>query len=188
MQAAPNLKHHPVGGKASHGNRRVLTEKAQVGRFSEQLKIDEADMFGDNFQKLKDTPQDFGRAAGRLRPDLVAALLMSNPTLTQTARALFNSTDGNAATGKALARATLSEMIARLLKVKDGDATLNLKMTHLVVPPDLIGSRMDWFTQSPSKRSPVRTPRTTAFPRTDARSRSTTFRVLAEFLWSVPRP
>jgi hypothetical protein len=46
MQAAPNLKHHPVGGKASHGNRRVLTEKAQVGRFSEQLKIDEADMFG----------------------------------------------------------------------------------------------------------------------------------------------
>ncbi len=138
MQAAPNLKHHPVGGKASHGNRRVLTEKAQVGRFSEQLKIDEADMFGDNFQKLKDTPQDFGRAAGRLRPDLVAALLMSNPTLTQTARTLFNSTDGNAATGKALARATLSEMIARLLKVKDGDATLNLKMTHLVVPPDLM--------------------------------------------------
>jgi hypothetical protein len=138
MQAAPNLKHHPVGGKASHGNRRVLTEKAQVGRFSEQLKIDEADMFGDNFQKLKDTPQDFGRAAGRLRPDLVAALLMSNPTLAQTARNLFNSTDGNAATGKALARATLSEMIARLLKVKDGDATLNLKMTHLVVPPDLM--------------------------------------------------
>lgn len=138
MQAAPNLKHHPVGGKAKHGNRRVLTEKAQVGRFSEQLKIDEADMFGDNFGKLKDTPQDFGRAAGRLRPDLVAALLMSNPTLLQTARALFNSTDGNSATGKALARATLSEMIARLLKVKDGDATLNLRMSHLIVPPELM--------------------------------------------------
>jgi hypothetical protein len=138
MQAAPNLKHHPVGGKAKHGNRRVLTEKAQVGRFSEQLKIDEADMFGDNFGKLKDTPQDFGRAAGRLRPDLVAALLMSNPTLLQTARALFNTTDGNSATGKALARATLSEMIARLLKVKDGDATLNLKMSHLIVPPELM--------------------------------------------------
>lgn len=138
MQAAPNLKHHPVGGKAKHGNRRVLTEKAQVGRFSEQLKIDEADMFGDNFGKLKDTPQDFGRAAGRLRPDLVAALLMSNPTLLQTSRTLFNTTDGNSATGKALARATLSEMIARLLKVKDGDATLNLKMSHLIVPPELM--------------------------------------------------
>lgn len=138
MQAAPSLKHHPVGGKAKHGTRRVLTEKAQVARFSEQLKIDEADMFGDNFGKLKDTPQDFGRAAGRLRPDLVAALLMSNPNLQQTGRALFNTTDGNSATGKALARATLSEMIARLLKVKDGDATLNLKMSHLVVPPELM--------------------------------------------------
>jgi len=138
MQAAPSLKHHPVGGKAKHGTRRVLTEKAQVARFSEQLKIDEADMFGDNFGKLKDTPQDFGRAAGRLRPDLVAALLMSNPTLQQTGRSLFNTTDGNSATGKALARATLSEMIARLLKVKDGDATLNLKMSHLVVPPELM--------------------------------------------------
>lgn len=138
MQAAPSLKHHPVGGKAKHGTRRVLTEKAQVARFSEQLKIDEADMFGDNFGKLKDTPQDFGRAAGRLRPDLVAALLMSNPTLQQTGRALFNTTDGNSATGKALARQTLSEMIARLLKVKDGDATLNLKMSHLVVPPELM--------------------------------------------------
>ena len=138
MQAVGNLKHHPVGGKAKHGTRRTITEKAQVGRFSEQMKIDEADMLGDNFGKLKDTPQDFGRAAGRLRPDLVAALLMSNPTLLQTSRALFNSTDGNSATGKALARATLSEMIARLLKVKDGDATLNLKLTHLIVPPDLM--------------------------------------------------
>jgi hypothetical protein len=138
MQAIGNLKHHPVGGKAQHASRRVLSEIAQVGRFSEQLKIDEADMLGDNFSKLKDTPKDFGQAAGRLRPDLVAALLMSNPTLKQTARALFNTTDGNSATGKALARATLSEMVARLLKVKDGDATLNLKLTHLIVPPDLM--------------------------------------------------
>jgi hypothetical protein len=113
MQAIGNLKHHPVGGKAQHASRRVLSEIAQVGRFSEQLSFDEADMLGDNFSKLKDTPQDFGQAAGRLRPDLVAALLMSNPTLTQTARALFNTTDGNKAISdsKSLRRAALMQKV-----------------------------------------------------------------------------
>jgi hypothetical protein len=95
-------------------------------------------MLGDNFSKLKDTPKDFGMAAGRLRPDLVAAILMSNPTLLQTARTLFNSTDGNTATGKALARATLSELIAAISKRKDGDASLNLPTSHLIVPPELL--------------------------------------------------
>lgn len=138
MQAAPSLKLHPVGGAAQHGSRRVLTEKTQVSRFSEQLKIDEADMMGDNFGKLKDTPRDFGLAAGRLRPDMVASVLMANPNLLQTGRALFNTTDGNTATGKALARATLSELIAALSKRRDGDANLNLPTTHLVLPPELL--------------------------------------------------
>jgi hypothetical protein len=138
MQAAPNLKLHPVGGSAVHGSRRTLTEKSQVSRFSEQLKIDEADLMGDNFSKLKDSPRDFGQAAGRLRPDMVAAVILSNPTLLQTGRAAFNSTEGNAATGKALARATLSEMISLHAKRKDGDATLNLPVSDLLVPPELL--------------------------------------------------
>jgi hypothetical protein len=138
MQAAPNLKLHPVGGSAVHGSRRVLTEKSQVSRFSEQLKIDEADLMGDNFSKLKDSPRDFGQAAGRLRPDMVAAVILSNPTLLQTGRAAFNATEGNTATGKALARATLSEMISLHAKRKDGDATLNLPVTELLVPPELL--------------------------------------------------
>lgn len=138
MQAAPSLKLHPVGGSAVHGSRRVLTEKTQVNRFSEQLKVDEADLMGDNFSKIKDSPKDFGQAAGRLRPDIVAAIILSNPTLLQTGRAAFNSTDGNAATGKALARATLSEMIALHSKRKDGDANLNLPVSDLLVPPELV--------------------------------------------------
>jgi len=138
MQAAPSLKLHPVGGSAVHGSRRTLTEKSQVSRFSEQLKIDEADLMGDNFSKLKDSPRDFGQAAGRLRPDMVAAVILSNPTLLQTGRAAFNSTEGNTATGKALARATLSEMISLHAKRKDGDATLNLPVSDLLVPPELL--------------------------------------------------
>jgi len=138
MQAAPSLKLHPVGGSAQHGSRKTLTEVSQVSRFSEQLKIDEADLMGDNFGKLKDTPRDFGQAAGRLRPDMVAAVMLSNPTLLQTGRAVFNSTDGNTATGKALSRANLSDLIAQHAKRKDGDATLNLPVSDLIVPPELM--------------------------------------------------
>lgn len=138
-QAAQSLVYHPVGGEATHTGRTVVTEKSQVYRFTRQMQIDEADVLGDNFGKFKDTPRDFGLAAGRVRPNMVAAVLLSNPTLTQTSRQLFNTTDGNmVASGKALARATLSEMIAAIRKRTDGDAFLDLPVTHLLVPPDLL--------------------------------------------------
>ena len=120
----------------------MITEKAQVFRFSRQMKIDEADILGDNFGKFKDTPRDFGLAAGRVRPDMVASVLLSNANLTATGRALFNSTDGNAATSAALTRANLSSLIAAIRKRKDGDATLDLPVTHLLVPPDLLDTAL----------------------------------------------
>ena len=51
---------------------------------------------------------------------------------------MFNTTDGNKFGSAALARATLSAAIAAMSKFKDGDATLNLAPSHLVVPPDLM--------------------------------------------------
>lgn len=141
-QAANSLAYHPVGGEAPHAGRTVITEKAQVFRFSRQMKIDEADILGDNFGKFKDTPRDFGLAAGRVRPDMVASVLLSNANLTATGRALFNSTDGNTATSAALNRANLSALIAAIRKRKDGDATLDLPVTHLLVPPDLLDTAL----------------------------------------------
>ena len=141
-QAANSLVYHPVGGEAPHAGRTVITEKAQVFRFSRQMKIDEADILGDNFGKFKDSPRDFGLAAGRVRPDMVAAVLLSNANLTATGRALFNSTDGNVATSAALTRANLSALIAAIRKRKDGDATLDLPVTHLLVPPDLLDTAL----------------------------------------------
>jgi hypothetical protein len=143
MVSAQNLGYHPPGGEAPHASRSVVTEKAQVNRFSRQLKIDEADVLGDNFGKFKDTPKDFGQAAGRVRPDMVATVLLSNPNLLQTSRALFNTTDGNmVASGKALARATLSEMIAAIRKRRDGEASMNLSPDFLIVPPDLFDTAL----------------------------------------------
>lgn len=138
MVAAQNLDYLPIGGTASSAYRSVNAEEIRVERFAKQMEIDEADLLGDNFGKLADTPRDFGLAAARLRPDLGANILLSNPTLAATARALTNTTDGNRFGSAALARATLSAAIAAMSKFKDGDATLNLAPSHIIVPPDLM--------------------------------------------------
>jgi hypothetical protein len=138
MVAAQNLAYLPIGGEAAHAYRSTLAENIRVERFARQMEIDEADLLGDNFQKLADTPRDFGLAAARLRPDLGANILLANPTLSATSRDLFNTTDGNKFGSAALSRATLSAAIAAMSKFKDGEATLNLAPSHIVVPPDLM--------------------------------------------------
>lgn len=141
-EAAQSLAYHPPGGEAPHTGRTVTSEPAQVYRFSRQMKIDEADVLGDNFGKFKDTPRDFGQAAGRVRPNMVATVLLNNANLSTTGRALFNATDANTATGKALARGTLSEMIGLIARRRDGDAFLNLQMKWLLVPPELFDTAL----------------------------------------------
>lgn len=137
MQAAGDLDHLPIGGEASHATRAAKTEQAKVERFAKQMELDEADVLGDNFGKLKETPRDFGLAAGRVRPNIGAAILLANANLNATGRALFNTTDGNKFGSAALSRASLSAAIAAMMKFKDGDAILNLKPTHILVPPEL---------------------------------------------------
>jgi len=137
MEAAGDLDHLPIGGEASHATRAAKTEKAKVERFAKQMELDEADLLGDNFGKLKETPRDFGLAAGRVRPNIGAAILLANANLNATGRALFNTTDGNKFGSAALSRASLSAAIAAMMEFKDGDAILNLEPTHLLVPPEL---------------------------------------------------
>jgi len=137
MEAAGNLDYLPIGGEASHARRATKVEKSKVHRFAKQMELDEADILGDNFGKLKETPRDFGLAAGRVRPDLVASIILDDPTLNATSRNLFNTTDGNKFGSAALSRASLSAAIAAMKKFKDGDAILNLEPTHLLVPPEL---------------------------------------------------
>jgi len=138
MEAAGDLSLHPVGGSADYATRSAVSEKTKVDRFSKQMPIDEADFMSDNFQRLAQTPRDFGLAAGRMRPNVVAAVILANANLAATGRALFNATDvSDIGTGQALDRAPLSLAISKLGLRKDGDASLNLTATHLLLPPTL---------------------------------------------------
>jgi len=137
MQAAGDLTKHVTGDSAKHVSRVASSEMVQVDRYSNQCTIDENDFINDNFGLLAETPRDFGRAAARLVPSLVAAVMLKNPTLARTTRALFNATDKSLITGNALSRENLQKARAGLARMMDGDASLNLPATHLIVPSTL---------------------------------------------------
>jgi hypothetical protein len=136
MSAAPDLTHHPTGGEAEHAHRSANNEKVKADRFSRTMEVDENDFINDRFQLLRDTPRDFGRAARRLRPNMVAAVLLANDTLAD-GTALFHADHNNLLSSAALSQDNLRAARAALSKVKDGDANLNLQASHLVVPSDL---------------------------------------------------
>ncbi len=137
IESMESLDPLPPGGEAGHAKRSAWKELQSAARYAKQFMIDEQDLIGDRLGLLKDTPFAMGRAAGRLRPDLVYGLLLANPTMNRTQRAAFHTQDGTLLSGAALGSASLSTAIASLMKQKDGDATLNLNPTHLLVGAEL---------------------------------------------------
>lgn len=147
LTKGPNLTKHARGSEANHRSRSDKAETYKIYRYSAQFVVDEQDIIDDDFGAFNDEPVDMGNASARVRPDLVYAILLANPTLAQTARALFNTTDGNLGSGSALASATLRAAIAAMMIVQENGVNLNIKPTHLLVPAgqrhlamELIGS------------------------------------------------
>lgn len=136
LQAAPDLTHHATGDEAEHAHREAKSESVRADRFSRTAEIDENDFINDRFQLLREIPRDFGRAAARLRPNMVAAVLLANSAL-KDGVALFNGSHNNVLTGSALSQANLQKARALISKQKDGDASLNHQPSHLIVPTDL---------------------------------------------------
>lgn len=133
------LKKLPRGSEAEHTSYTDTVESYKIARYARQFVIDEQDAIDDNFGVFKEVPTGFGQAAARLRPDLVyGAVILANPTLTATGVAIFsdsNSPDNNLS--GALSHSTLSTARAKLALVRENSINLNLRMTHLLVPPSL---------------------------------------------------
>ncbi len=138
MKKGPGLTEHARGGKADHGDRDDTAESYKIARYSEQLAVDEMDFIDDDLSALEDTLPELGRAARRLVPDLVYAILLSNPTLTATGRPLFNTTDGSLISASApLTSPNLKAAIASIEKQQENSVNLNFRASHLIVPSDV---------------------------------------------------
>lgn len=138
LENMESLDHLPPGGEANHAKRSAKAETVAADRYAKQYAIDEQDMMGDNLGLLQRSPREMGLAAARLVPDLVYYVILSNPTLTSTGRALFNTTDGTTAVSGALGTVgNLGVLIAAMQKLQQNGINLNMLPTHLITGAEL---------------------------------------------------
>ena len=140
MKAVSGLSKLPRGNTADHLNRSDTAESYKIGRYAGQFKIDEQDIIDDSLNALSDTPMEMGKLAARLRPDLVYAILLANPTMADTV-ALFSSaaTRGNLGSSSSLTAANLKTGISAMRLLQENGVNIGLKATHLLLPASL-----DW--------------------------------------------
>lgn len=146
------MKKLPRGGTAEHGQTDDTREQYKIARYAQQMVIDDQDIIDENLGFFQGLPAEHGQSARNLRPDLVYALLLSNPTIAATGGALFNATaqtwksagHANLATtgSSALSSDSLKAAITAMGKIVKFDPTggvrqLNIKPRFLLVPSDL---------------------------------------------------
>lgn len=132
--ALPKL---PRGGTADHATRADQAESYKIARYAQQFVVDEQDFIDDSLNAFQDMPSEMGRAALRLRPDLVYAILKANGALDADSVALFHSDHNNTDSSAALAAATLKAGVTRIGIQTENGVNLNLMVSHLVVPQTL---------------------------------------------------
>ena len=89
------------GGTAEDLDTSDWNETYKIFRYAGKFTVDEQDFINDRFgASAQMSPQDMGLSARQIRPNLVYALLLSNPTLNQDSIAVFDSgTHQNIVTG-----------------------------------------------------------------------------------------
>lgn len=128
-----DLSKHGRGGEAEHTDRSDKLESFKIDRFSRQFSVDEMDIIDDRFSLLSKTPGDFGVAAGRLRPNLVYAILLANAAM-QDGTTLFHADRSNLRTGKSLTRANLAAALTAFETQSENGVELDIEATHLIAP------------------------------------------------------
>lgn len=131
------LTKHGRGGNADMTDNDATMEEYRLARYSQQWAIDEMDVIDDQVGASNSiTPEDMGLAAKQLCPDLVYSILLANPTLLATGRAVFNSTDGNTGAG-ALSIPNVEQAEAWFGDQRIRTRPLNLMLRVLLVPRQL---------------------------------------------------
>jgi hypothetical protein len=88
------------GGTAADLDTSDWNETFKISRYAGKFVVDEQDFYNDRFGALEQmSPQDMGLSARQIRPNLVYATLLQNPTLNQDNTALFASGHNNIVTG-----------------------------------------------------------------------------------------
>lgn len=129
------LEQLPRGDTAKHATRADQVERYKVARYAKQFVVDDQDIIDDRFNALMDMPNEMGMAAGRLRPDLVYAILLANAALDADSVALFHAaTHGNLLTSSAFTKANLILAITAMNTQQQDGVNLGVFAQNILVP------------------------------------------------------
>lgn len=128
---------HGPGQTAKHVTMSDKHETYRAYRFTKQASIDEIDIINDRLGACMKLPLRMGEAFRKMRPNLVYSLLLSNPTLLATGKAVFHADNGNLGSG-VLSSGSLATALTAMASQRDAaDEVLDIKGRFLIVPAAL---------------------------------------------------
>ena len=140
---------HARGGTAKHTTMGDTKETFKLFRYSEQFVVDEQDLLDDNLGGFQEVPMEIGNGFARLRPDLVYAIILRNPSLGADSVAVFSAATHVNKDANALSAPNVATGMVAMGNQKLDGVTLNLSPTHAVMPKEL------WHTGETIFRSPL---------------------------------
>ena len=141
----------PRGGTAESADREDKGGRFKIHRYAKTWSIDEQDMIDDDRSLLGDVQMEFGKAARRVRPDLVYSELLRNPTLRQDGVAVFAAGHGNDH-ALPLNAANLKTALTAFKLQRENGVNLNLRPDYIIGPPDLEFSILQLLSQHGGSR------------------------------------
>ena len=142
MSNAGDLVEIPDGGDFPHDTPKDFAEQIQLAQFGKKVVFGRKQMQNDDLDALTNYPRKLGMAAERKIDDLVYAVLLSNPTMSEDSKNLFSKTHAQAnlidGAATALDSGALTTGKSTMRKVKGlQDEHLNIMPAFILVPPEL---------------------------------------------------
>jgi len=149
FNADARLKRLAEGGTATHAVPSDSHETYKIARYAKQFVVDEQAVINDRLGAIMAMPIELGENARNLRPDLVYALMLANPTLVADNGAVFNVTAvttagghanlGTAALSSDALKAAITAMVQQRLNrtASNPGRQLNIRPRFLIVPAAL---------------------------------------------------
>lgn len=137
LNTFPSLDSVGDGEEYNYGTTGDRGETIQLATYGKMFAITRQTIINDDLSAFTRIPQRMGRAAIRTIGNLVYAVLTANPAMSD-GTALFHADHGNLGTG-AITTASLDALRVKMALQKEGEATLNVTPSYLIVPAALQG-------------------------------------------------
>lgn len=137
LNKTSGIKKHTRGGTAEDVESGDEAETYKIARYSGKWTMDEMDIIDDNMGIFADIREEMGGEAAQLRPRLVYAILLANPTLLADGVALFHTASHGNLASDALSISAVETGVTAIAKQTKNGRPLNTKAKYLICCQDL---------------------------------------------------